>query len=476
MAFSASNHAQKPQNLDRGQTWIAGLTALLIIVANIPLGGGNNAFALLISCLYGMMVLFIAPLIPLPKPVLAGRRLVIPAALLTMTIFISILSITPNSLTPSQKVWLLVEAPGTTSTDHSRTFIELIKLCSLGCTFLVGFNISQTPKRSQFFVKSASVAAAIYGVIAFCSYILTPNTIMGLGEKDIFQDRLTASFLSPNTAGTFFGLALSLCLSWTVQEFKSALAQGNRKSFVGQLCTTLSVPGSAALICLTDLLLTGSRSGALATGFAILCYIIALGLANRWGLKGILILVISFLAMIMVAGLVVSGTSLIQRMTTIREDAWSRTDIYDAHFKEIKQHVLFGDGLGTFEPVNREIANTQNYRSLWTVRAMHNVYMQWLEAGGLFTTIPMFLLILFVLCAVGVSIRSGARSKHIGLLSLLVSVIILLHGFTDFALENLSIAGFWSLLLGIGFGNIQQPEVSVKFQLSSMESPGAITA
>jgi O-antigen ligase len=468
MASSAPHRARTQQKLYKGEKWVVGLTALLIVIANLPLGGGNNAFALLISCFYGLSALAIAIFSPPSKPALAGRQLIVPAALLIVTVFSAILSIVPNNLVPVQNLWRLVGGLSTTSTDRPRTIIEIIKLCSLGCIFLVGFNLSKSSKRSHFLIKATSILVAIYGIIAFFSYILAPTTIMGLGEKDIFQDRLTASFLSPNTAGTFFGLALSLCLSWTVQEFKSALVQG-QKSMIGQLFTTLSIPGSATLICLTDLILTGSRSGALATGFAILCYIFALGSVNKWGARGVLILVSSFLAMIMVAGLFISGTFLIQRMMTIKEDAWSRTDIYSAHFTEIKDHILFGDGLGTFEPVNREIANPQNYRSLWTVRAMHNVYMQWLEAGGLFGFLPMFLLILFVLFAVGLSIRSGARSKHIGLMTILASTIVLLHGFTDFALENLSIAGLWAILLGIGFGNIRPSEASAKLPLSPVE-------
>jgi O-antigen ligase len=110
-----------------------------------------------------------------------------------------------------------------------------------------------------------------------------------------------------------------------------------------------------------------------------------------------------------------------------------------------------GYGPGVFETVNKTLISGANFSELWNIRAAMNLYLQWLEQGGLIGAAPMFLCIALIL----VQTFRGAmeRSRMTGPLFALLAadLLVLFHGATDFALETPSVSAFWAFLLGLQF-------------------------
>ena len=116
---------------------------------------------------------------------------------------------------------------------------------------------------------------------------------------------------------------------------------------------------------------------------------------------------------------------------------------------------LFGYGLGSAQTVNKTLINVSNFENLWNVRAILNVYLQWLEEAGLLGATPMFLCIgvLMATTLKRASRRSNMRRLLAGLLA--ANAVVLIQGASDFALEAPSMANFWAWLLGLQFSLAQ---------------------
>jgi O-antigen ligase len=131
------------------------------------------------------------------------------------------------------------------------------------------------------------------------------------------------------------------------------------------------------------------------------------------------------------------------------DGAWVvRDQTLSAHWAAFIDSPLFGYGLGSFDAVNSQIMTGETYRNLWQIRATHNVYLQWLQEAGLVGAAPMFALIGLVLIVSILRAASGrGRTMQLGLVC--ASLVVLVHGLTDYALQVPSIAAFWAFLLGL---------------------------
>ena len=90
--------------------------------------------------------------------------------------------------------------------------------------------------------------------------------------------------------------------------------------------------------------------------------------------------------------------------------------------------------------------------ALWSIRATHNLYLQWLQEAGLVGAIPMFALVTAIIGIAGLRSGSGSgrgRTLQHGLIC--ANGVVLIHGLTDYAVQVPSIAAFWAFLLGLQF-------------------------
>jgi O-antigen ligase len=159
-----------------------------------------------------------------------------------------------------------------------------------------------------------------------------------------------------------------------------------------------------------------------------------------------------------VAALAVVGAASIPMWTRVDEldsDATIRGLIFSTHWNAFLASPMFGHGLGSFNDINGQALTTENYSALWSIRATHNVYIQWLEEAGVAGALPMFALVaaITLLSALHVSKMRSGKTLARGLVA--SSAVVLLHGTTDYALQVPSIAAFWAFLLGLQFAFTQ---------------------
>ena len=330
-----------------------------------------------------------------------------------------------------------VRGQGAITFDKSATLVEIIKLCGLAGVFSLGCFEGIRTRRVTGGIRVTLAVGAIWAIVGVVTMIV------GLQARQ--DGRLTGGFMSANSGAAVYGMLLVLSVA--------ALARASRSLRLGRTSRRKIALG-ASLFCVAlftaCLLSTASRMGVAATTLAVVVFLFweALSRKERPSRRTIgLALAGSVLALIGVA----CADTLWARLDTVDADAANRGVIFTAHWRAFLESPLFGHGLGSFSAVNAQQMTPENYGALRSIRATHNVYIQWLEEAGILGALPMFGIIALV---IGVAVRrssdqaTGATIQR-GLIA--ANLVILVHGATDYALQVPSIAAFWAYLLGLQF-------------------------
>jgi O-antigen ligase len=368
------------------------------------------------------------------------RGLEIPAVLFGATILVALWTLTPWTPGGPHPVWGYVGLrPGASTIDKSATTMEIIKLLGLACFFLVGAATGARDERARTAVRALLALGLPFGVWAFI------GAVTGL----VYQTqghRLEGHFLNPNTAGTFFAVLLLLSVGELLREVRSRRSEADISRSI-----VLAMAPLTFAICLLDSVSRGAMLSFLGAALVLLV------LHMWWGVvkpTRALLAIMGAIALLL-ALIWIAGDQLIDRFFQAGQDSIVRTAIWKAHWGAFLNSPLFGYGLGTAETINKTLISQSNYPVLWNIKAILNLYIQWLEEAGVVGTVPMFLCVgsLMVL-----TLRNAARrTRMVRLLAALVAVdaVFLFHGATDFALEVPSMAAMWAWLLGLQFSLAQ---------------------
>lgn len=362
------------------------------------------------------------------------RGLILPGALFTIVLAVGLLQLTPWAPGGPHPVWDYVgHGPGSTTIDRSSTTVELIKLMGLACIFVVGAMTGASDGRARAAVNVTLALGLLLSVWAFFGSV-TGTVFQSQGR------RLEGHFLNPNTAGTFMASLLILNIALLSRQLRTT--KPAERVMAG-------VPLGATLftfaICL---LMTASRGAAAAFVVAVIAFVslqlfsskLKVTRAFPLGLAGLL------LASCIIY---IAGDAIIDRLASSDRDAVVRTAIWAEHWRAFLGSPLLGYGIGSTETVNKTLINTTNFSTLWNIKAILNVYLQWLQQAGLFGAMPMFACVgsIILTTLAGALHRSRMTLVLFGLLSL--DVVFLVHGATDFALDAFSMAAMWSYFLGL---------------------------
>ena len=332
----------------------------------------------------------------------------------------------------AQPIWAQLGLDPAATLDRSETRLEMVKLCGLGMTFLVGWGLGASDATALRAFKAACYSAALFAAIAI---------IMDLGHigPKTQAGRLEATFLNPNTAGALFGAALCLCVGQALRTFRQAGQKLGRVSFAGAVL--------GCILTFTALILTFSRGAMAATAVALFAMMVLRAFARRWTFRQLGLGLGAFAAG--AALLLALNGQFYSRLSMLRGDSLLRRYIFDSHWQAFTEAPLLGYGLGGFDTVNRMRLTVESYAWLWNIRSAENVYLQWLVEGGLLIAIPMFATLGFVIFRT--AFQTVRRRAMLGPLHALLAVdmVFLLHGVVDFALQTYSVAVFWSFLLGL---------------------------
>lgn len=427
----------RPARIWADDGWLAVATALVLYLGLILFGAMLPQAALGLTCIWAGLV-FACLARPHLRRGLAGMDgLALPAVLFSAAILVGLWSLTPFVPGGPHPVWAYVGiSPAAATVDKSQTFVEVFKLLGLACVFVAGAMTGTSDARARLAVNVILGAGALYAVWAFFAFLAT---------REPGTNRLEASLQSANTAATLFAALLVLAMGPLLSRLRSV----DRRKLTGVTPVAL-----AAMLFLICLFMTVSRGGLLAVlaGLGVIAAFNVLGGRVRLSRA----IIFGGLALFVVVGLLaVAGAPLVDRLFGSQETIISRADIGDAHWRAFQTSPLMGFGLGTFDAVNRTLLDNADLLSLWNVRAVHNVYLGWLEQAGLLGALPMFAC---VAALVLTTIRKGLRrSRSVNLIFALVGVdvVFLVHGASDFALEMFGMAALWSYFLGLQFALAQ---------------------
>ena len=438
-AFAAPSGAGGSRKVDLRTRVVLGVVPGLLYLAHLTFGANQPVAALWFTALLAL-ALCIGLIMPQGRIGLFDLKPVIaPAVLFAAVIGAALWSLTPWTPGGAHPIWAWAGVtPGSTTINPSATVLEIVKLVGLACVFVVGCLQGARRDRAASTVDAVLILGAGYAAIALLMF-LTRTQIMSGG-------RLSGGFLSANSAATVFGMLTVLGLAALLRRWRQSTGLG-----LADQMSRVATPLACLLLYAACLLLTASRMGVVATVIPAALLLLWETVDGRGGQRRPVL--IGGLVLLAVGGVLMLGgnTLLWERLDRIDADALTRTTIFAAHWNAFLDSPLFGYGLGSFADLNSQIMTRENYGDLWLIRAAHNVYLQWLEEAGLIGAVPMFALVGLLL---GVAVwRSGQlRSGKTVMRGLIAaSLVVLIHGTTDFGLQVPSIAAFWTFLLGIQY-------------------------
>jgi len=427
----------------------------LLMAGHLVFGANRTDVALEFAVLYGLGFLALRYLTRWGRS--AGARwtgLAVPTVLFATMLLAAGLAMTPWAIGGPNPVWTYVpSAMPAAVLDRSAVFIEMVKLCGLACMFCVGALIGQDAERGRRFLHLLLIAVGLYAAWAFVSHLADPRTVMGVA-KIFHRDRLTATFLSANTAATLLGYVGVLTAALLLERVREASRGGWRLDRVA----SAGGPALVALaIILVSVILTASRAGLAATFAGLVIFAIWELFSQPWRKPSIRTLLIGGGVLVGMVVLVFTADLVSSRLVDLSADSAIRRELFESHWRAFLASPWSGYGLGNFYAINRMIETPTNYGNLSYVRAVHNVYIQWLDEGGVTAAAPMFASIGWILGATALGAHRRRRMTSWMRALVAASAVILIHGATDYALQVPSIAATWACLLGLGFGLANAP-------------------
>lgn len=418
-------------------SWIALAGVALIYIAHLLYGALVGDVALVMYLAAALLVGGALATPSLRADLLRLKGFEIAALLLGLVLAAGVWSLTPYVPGGPHPVWSYVGLKGGATIDRSTTTVELIKLLGLACFFVAGAAAGARDDRARWAIRLMVIAGGAFALWAF----------VGSATGSIVQlarGRVEAHFLNANTAGNVFAALAVLGLAAAL----SARGRGGRWS------TEALVLAGATVVLAATMLATASRGAFTGLAVGLLTYLLVrlssggLKLSRALGatLAGLLVLSVT---------LVFLGDQMLDRLVQSGSDPQLRIEAWKAHWAAFLASPLFGYGLGNFEPVNKSLLTLSNFDHLFNLRAPLNVYLQWLEEGGLLMAVPMFLCIGWILLIT--LLGALRRSRMTGLLAGLLAfdAVFLVHGFTDSALFTPSVAALWAWTLGLQAGLAQ---------------------
>lgn len=421
----------------RGTALLAAAVAPLY-GAHLLFGANQPMAAQALTALCGLILLvgLAFPRLRQALPQLKGLWPV--AGLFALTIILAAVTLGSGPAGAAHPIWEWAGLPPAITVNRSATLLAMSQLLGLAALFLLG---AMAGSQRAWGVRLGSVilvGGAIWAAIALVVFLS--------GAQIGVPGRLAGGFLSANSAATMLGVLTVMATGWLLRALRESreLAGPDRWSKLA-----LAIAPLALLV--FALILTGSRMGTLAT----LAGVLTLGVWQAFAEPGRSWRTLGVAAGVTLIAAVVVGLGndlVLRRVAALDQDVDIRSVIFAVHWRAFLDAPLWGSGLGTFTDVNSYLMSAETYRELWSIRATHNVYLQWLQEAGLIGSAPMFGLIGFVIVAA--ALRAGTLSRGGWALRALVAanVVVLVHGLTDYALQVPSIAALWALLLGVQFG------------------------
>ncbi|HYF21942.1 MAG TPA: O-antigen ligase family protein [Caulobacteraceae bacterium] len=432
--------------------WRASRTLAALAVVALPVighllfGAAGRAFGLGLAAVACLLTAGLLIACRWARASLAFDRTdVVVAGLFLLVLLIGVLQLTPFAPGGAHPLWGYVGAEAAGTIDRSATFAELLKLSGLGALFAAAVALGRSGRATDKFMIATLAALGVFSGLMLLAFLADPGGIYGLERTDT-GPRFAAAFSSANSAAALFGMGAALAAASLAVRFSRA---GSPQEFEASL-PGASLEAAAFALCTVALAATASRAGMIAAaagaGLAVFWALFSArsGGGRRW-LWGALALVVALSALFLAGSDLLLG-----RLGSIGEDFETRRRLFGDVWTAFLEAPLSGYGLGSFDAVNTYRTTSESYPYAANVGAAHNVYLEWLLTAGVVGAGAMFLTLGVVLSRIAGA--AAGRRNRVALAVIGASAAVLLHGATDYALQEYSIALFWATLLGLGYG------------------------
>lgn len=305
--------------------------------------------------------------------------------------------------------------------------------------------------------RATLYALGVLALLSLINFAYDPSSWLGQARA-YHLNRLAGPFLSANTAGSVFGVAMLLSV---FHAYRRSLSLAQELTGVRAFKLILERRWFDWLLgasCLGALMLTGSRAGIILSILALFI-MIAFGISRpqptaqqQWGRLGI------------AAGLCLLALIIILSLDTLVLDRFNTRDIthdgrwrmFEAYWRTLHFNLWFGAGLGGFDTVSMLAATPENFSLLSAQNSAHNLVLQWLLQGGLIF-MSLFSALWAAICiAKWRGLNSIQRGRHMVMLSLSSFILVFIHSQVDFALEIPSVFWLMCCIWGLGLGLSQR--------------------
>lgn len=391
-----------------------------------------------------------------PRLPLAG-----PAILLEVVFALGLFSILPLGPPLAHPLWSYAQAAGapaaaTISLQPFATRVELVKLAGFAALFLSAAAIGARREGAQAIGRYLTIAGILYCLWAAIAFATDPKTIFG-AYRPFAQDRLGGSFFSANSAGTLFASLTVFGLAGSLGPLMRPRRAGERPR--AEEFLKAWPQAVLAVVAFACLLMSASRGALLALGAAILVVLAA----TAWMRSGKASLTGGFVSaacLTLVAGVtmfILGGQHTAARIADSNPLTEDRLKIFAAYWPTIMASPWLGYGLGAFPSANALSMTANDALTLAPLGAAHNVYLQWLLQEGFPGALAMFGAVGLILLATARGVARRESQRWLGVACLAVAAVFAAHGLVDFALEEPSLAAFFSAMLGLGYGLVERP-------------------
>lgn len=431
---SPSPGAARTRKLQVSEGVAIGALVSLILAEIIVFGASDVAVSSVFSVLQALFLLVMLAT--------CGWARRVPSLLVTPwpgLMFLAILIAAAWALTPfgpggAHPVWAyLGQVAGSITIDRSSLALNLLRLLGLACLFHAAWIIGASETRRRALLWWLLLALSAFAALAIMNHV----SFRGRG-------RLTATLLSPNSAATLMGVGVVFAVAF----FSQSIQRTGGALRLERLSLNASLALGSATVFAVALAMTASRAGVFSTVVALAIFLTWQVLAQGRKL-GAIAIVGGAAALLAVIGVAMQSADLTAaRLENLESDITVRRNIFDAHWQAFLGSPWFGFGLGSFPLVNQLIVTSENLRILFDVRATHNLYLQWLEEGGVVASV---LMAAWALAALGRAAREGLKPGMSGMLAratVAAAVLVLLHGLSDFAVQVPALQALFAVGLG----------------------------
>lgn len=315
---------------------------------------------------------------------------------------------------------------------------------------------SQSSRMAQWLWSATLVLGLAFATTAFIGFLTDPGRLLWSEHPYGAGNRLSAPFLSANTAATFYAVMAVMATADILRAMRITRPGASPIKLMEARVQASALGLVTAIVSLSCVFLTASRAGATACALAIAGLIVWHAL-SRWrsgqtrGLAGWAAPII--LVTLLAGAFMLSGALYAERIeATVFDENTDRAILMAAYWRALELAPWLGHGPGGFEYVNALIADAHNANTIMAQGAAHNIVQQWLLQAGLAGTLIGALVVAGLLRAVVTGLWRRQQQTLYLKAVIVIAAMVFAHGMVDYALEIPAFMWLFAWVLGLGAG------------------------